>query len=138
MESSQEVGAILTSLMETFGSPAMAKTFLDTISDEPGTLIIGSDPGEWWDDQDQIRRVMTAQGEELEGMVAKVVHSEGWVERDVGWGAGILEATGPGGQPTTLRITATFTRRADSWKIVQAHVSIGISNEEAIGKELTV
>lgn len=137
MERSEEVGSVVRSLLESFGSPAMAKAFLDTISDESGTLVIGSDPDEWWNDPDEIRRVMAAQSDELLGMAAKVLHSEGWVERDVGWGAGRVEVMTPDGRPLVMRITATFTRRSDEWKIVQAHASIGLSNEDTVGKELT-
>ncbi|HEX6392908.1 MAG TPA: nuclear transport factor 2 family protein [Acidimicrobiales bacterium] len=137
METSDEIRTALESLIETFGSPAMGKSFLETISTEPGTLVIGTDPDEWWDDLDRIKAVMTAQSDELQGMSVKLEHAEGWVERDVGWGAGKMQIALPGETPVTTRITAVFTRRPDGWKMAQAHASMGVSNKEALGKDLT-
>jgi ketosteroid isomerase-like protein len=35
-----------------------------------------------------------------------------------------------------FRLTAVFRREANGWKIIQQHLSIGIRNEEVVGKEL--
>jgi hypothetical protein len=55
-----------------------------------------------------------------------------------------------GGQPPTrseasprpdrgpARRTAFFHKEGGEWKIVHAHSSIGVANEEMLGKELTV
>jgi len=37
-----------------------------------------------------------------------------------------------------MRFTATLVRRPPGWKIVQGHASVGATNEEVVGKELTV
>jgi hypothetical protein len=36
-----------------------------------------------------------------------------------------------------LRVTAVVERDGGSWKVVQWHASIGVSNEESFGAELT-
>jgi hypothetical protein len=34
------------------------------------------------------------------------------------------------------RLTAVFLRAGGAWRLVQAHGSLGVANEEAIGQEL--
>ena len=86
MQRSDEVQGFLASVIQTFGTPQMVSEFSSAMSTEPGTLFLGTDPEEWWDDPDVRSRVWKAQGEELLGAVVTVTHSEGWVEGDVGWG----------------------------------------------------
>jgi hypothetical protein len=138
MEKSEEISGLLRSLLETFGTPAMSSAFVEALSTEPETLVIGSDPQEWWNHPDQLRRALIAQSDELQGVSAEVVHCEGWVEGTVGWGAAKAEMTVPDRQPVIMRITVTCTRRDGAWKIVQTHASVGVPNEEAVGKELTI
>jgi hypothetical protein len=44
----------------------------------------------------------------------------------------------PDGKEIQARFTTVFHREHGEWRIVQHHVSIGVPNEEAIGKALTV
>jgi len=138
MKQSEEVRDLLASLIGTFGTPRWGQALIDAVSAEPAVLMIGTDPAEWWDNFDDIERAMRAQSAELEGATATVTHSEGWVEGDVGWGAVKADAASPGGPAVMFRITATLARRPGGWKIVQAHASVGVANEEIAGQELTV
>jgi SnoaL-like domain len=108
------------------------------LSAEPGVLVVGTDPAEWWDNPDDLLRAMQAQSTELQGAAATVSHSEGWTEGGIGWGAVKADIVFPNGSAVMLRITATLARRSGGWKIVQFHASVGAANEEIAGKELTV
>lgn len=138
MERSEEVRAALNSLINTFGTPAMGSAFLSAMSSEPESLVIGTDPDEWWDEPESIKRAISAQGDELQGMTARVFRTDGWVEGNVGWAAARAEVEMPGGSPVNMRITAVYLRRHDGWKIAQAHASVGVANEDVVGKELTI
>jgi hypothetical protein len=138
MEQSEEVRGILSSLIETFGTPRMGSAVVDAVAAEPGVLMVGTDPSEWWDDPDDLRRAMQAQSKELQGTAATVSHAEGWVQGEVGWGAVKADVTFPDGSAAIMRITATLAHRPGGWKIVQCHASVGAANEEVVGKELTV
>jgi SnoaL-like domain len=138
MEQSEEVRGALSALIEAFGTPRMAAAFADAISTEPGTLGVGTDPAEWWDNADSLLRALRQQSAELQGAAATVTHSEGWVEGDVGWGAVKADIVVPDGPTVMMRLTATLARRHDGWKIVQFHASVGAANEEIVGKQLTV
>lgn len=138
MDQSGDVRGFLSSLVETFGTAQMASAFTDAMAAEPGVLMVGTDPAEWWDDPDELLRAMQAQSTELQGAAATVSHSEGWGQGDIGWGAVKADVVFPNGSATLLRITATLVRRPAGWKVVQCHISVGAPNEEIVGKELTV
>jgi hypothetical protein len=87
MEQSEEVRGALSSLIETFGTARMGSVFTNAISTEPGTLVVGTDSAEWWDNPDDLLRALKTQSAELQGAVATVSYSEGWIEGDIGWGA---------------------------------------------------
>jgi len=138
MEQSGEIRGLLSSLIETFGTARMGSAIAEAVAAEPGVLMVGTDPAEWWDDPDDLRRAMQAQSTELQGVAAKVSHAEGWVQGEVGWGAVKADVAFPDGSAAMMRITATLARRPGGWKIVQCHASVGAANEEVVGKELTV
>jgi hypothetical protein len=138
MERSAELRDVVSSLIQTFGTDQMGSAFADAISSEQGTLVIGTDPQEWWDDTDSLFSALKAQSDELRGAAATVTHAEGWVEGDVGWGAVKVDIAFPGAPTASMRFTATLARRPAGWKIVQGHASVGAPNEEVVGTELTV
>jgi SnoaL-like protein len=138
VERSDEIATTLASLVNTFGTPQMGSAFTAALSPDHGTLMIGTDPSEWWDDRDHLLEALTAQSGELQGSDATVTHSEGWIEGDVAWGAVRLDIAFLDGPTASMRFTATLARRDSEWKIVQGHASIGAANEETVGKELTV
>ena len=43
----------------------------------------------------------------------------------------------PDGTDIPLRLTMVFHQENSDWKIVQWHISTGVSNEDAVGKALT-
>lgn len=138
MEKSEELRGFLSALIETFGTPRMGPAFADAIAAEPGVLMVGTDPAEWWDDPDDLLRVMQVQSKELQGAAATVTHAEGWIQGEVGWGAARADVSFPDGSAAMLRVTATLVRRSSVWKIIQGHISVGTANEAVVGKELTV
>jgi len=138
MQPSDEVRDAMSSLISTFGTSEMAAAFIDAMASEPGTLLIGTDPAEWWDSRDSMTRAFRAQGEELRSAVATISHCEGWEEGDIGWAAARVEVAFQGVPTAKLRITGTFVQRTAGWKIVQGHVSVGAANKDVVGKELTI
>ena len=59
-----------------------------------------------------------------------------YAEGSVGWIADQAEMVTPDGQTVPFRFTAVCHQEGGAWKIVQAHLSIGVSNEAAIGQDL--
>lgn len=138
MVPSEEIRVRLTSLMDQFGTGAMASRFLDAMAVEDGVLAVGTDPDEWWDERNKLSRAVAAQTDELEGSQLDITWSQGWLEGQVGLAAAQADLIGPDGQSVPVRVTAAFAARDGEWKIVQWHASIGVENEVSLGRELTV
>lgn len=113
--------------------------FMDgLICSHAGVLGIGTDPDEWWDGSatvlDKIRTQMTEMGTFTVAGSDPRAYGEG----TVAWVADRLRFRMEDRTESPIRFTATFHKEQDAWKIVQFHVSVGVPNEEVVGKELTV
>jgi hypothetical protein len=64
-------------------------SILGRLAKEPGTLIIVSDPAEWWRDTDA-HDIWARQIEEIERFAVTATEIEAWEEGSVGW-AGVME-----------------------------------------------
>ena len=109
------------------------------ISRQDGVLGIGTDPDEWWVGHAKLRDIMKTQMAEMGGHIT-IVDSDpvAYAEGTVGWVADRPRFRLDDGTESPIRLTATFHREQDDWKIVQFHVSVGVPNEEVVGRELTV
>jgi hypothetical protein len=107
---------------------------------EPDALGIGTDPDEWWTGDGVFSRAFATQLREMRemgGLRFTPGATEACREGTVGWIAD--RATVYLGDMTIpMRITIVCHQRDGTWKVVQWHASLGVSNEEAIGEELTV
>jgi hypothetical protein len=95
-----------------------------------GSLIIGSDPDEWWTGYENIVKELRSQdgifvGSSLTG------DPQAYVRGDVGWVADHLEIVFSDGTEIFARSTMVFEKEAGEWKIVLWHFSVGIPNVDA-------
>src|SRR2546423_13365305 len=103
-----------------------------------GRRAIGTDPREWssgegWESMlAQVPEVAAAGG-----MKVEFLDTDGFEEGSVGWNAANCLATMPGGGRIPLRVTGVFDLTDGYWHAVQIHFSVGVSNEERLGIELT-
>ena len=99
-----------------------------------GLVFIGTDPDEWLEDIPSVRRLLQAQA----GAGITVVPGDvrAYREGSIGWAAdrGVFRL--PDGSEVPFRLTAVFRQEDGDWKLVQAHASVGVPNEEAIGTDL--
>jgi hypothetical protein len=136
MEQSSELKAVLLSFYEalTTGDIGFIKNIT---SRRDGVLMIGTDPNEWWADYETIIRVNEAQINEMGGIPVEAGDPQAYSEGDVGWVADQGKFKLPDGSEIPLRVTGVFLKENGDWKLVQIHASIGVSNEDAFGQELT-
>jgi hypothetical protein len=136
MERSSDVEQALRALTAamTAGDGAGVEKLLSTQS----MRMVGSDPAEYWGPEaGEVKAKLLAQVEAFGGQLAFEVGSpEGYAEGDVGWVADQLTLRMPDGNAMPLRFTGVVHREDGDWRFVQGHLSIGVSNEEAIGEEL--
>jgi ketosteroid isomerase-like protein len=108
------------------------------ISHREDVLAIGTDPGEWWMGYKTIDRIFKTQSQEMGKVQIKAGELSTFVEGTVGWASDKAKIQLPNGQEIPVRVTNVFHQEDGEWKVVQHHVSVGVPNSEAIGKELTV
>lgn len=121
---------------------AMSKgdtSFYDThLSRQDGVLIIGSDPNEWWTGYDTITQVFKAQMREMDGVSCLPGDPQAYSQGDVGWVADRPRFRLPNGAELPVRMSIVFVKEDGEWKVAHQHISIGVSNEQVVGQELTV
>jgi ketosteroid isomerase-like protein len=100
-------------------------------------LCIGTDPTEWWEGHAKVASVWKDQMEAMGGGIELVGGDpRGQESGEVGWFADRPSFLLADGTQVPTRLTGVATRDGGRWRLVQAHISIGIPNEEAVGKEL--
>ena len=138
MERSPELRDLTLRLYEAM-SRGDVSFFERVTSRQEGLLAIGTDPAEWWDSYDRLAQAFRTQVEEMGGALPVVGGDpQAYQEGSVGWVADRAIFTLPGGPDIPFRLTTVWHREGGDWKLVQWHISLGVANEEAVGKELTI
>lgn len=110
------------------------ESVLERLSPHPGTLVIGTDPPEWWHGP-EAAVVFGRQLEEVGRVTAQWGEIEAWEEGDVGWAAAKYTFTVPSGTHE-VRTTYVLHLERGEWKIVQSHWSLPQPDPEMMGKAL--
>ncbi len=134
MQQAPELTDAVRRLYEAF-SRGDADLLEQLTSRQEGLVFIGTDPNEWFEDITSIRQLLQAQA----GAGITVVPGElrAYREGTVGWVADQGTFKLPDGSEVPFRLTAVFHQENGDWKLIQEHASLGVSNEEALGEELT-
>src|SRR5579859_3598234 len=106
------------------------------MADGDGVLFVGSDPAEWWQGSRQVSAAFRAQLEASGGFDMITSGPVGCASGGVGWFADHPTLRLPDGTEVPMRLTGVVLRDGPSWRIVQGHLSIGVSNEDALGQAL--
>jgi len=110
---------------------------LQRLSEHAGTLIVGTDPAEWWRGE-ETRAIWGRQIEELRGVFSvRADEIDAWEEGSVGWAA-VKETISVGENVLEARATYVLRLEHGEWKVVQAHWSIPREKVEEFGRSLTV
>ncbi len=105
------------------------------VSQEEGTRLIGSDPGERFAGGAAVAEFLRGEVEGAGGQAEFApTETEAFSEGTVGWATTMLTITMPDGKYVSPRWSAVFRQEDGEWRFVQTHASIGIPNE-AIGWE---
>lgn len=108
----------------------------EILSHEPALLTIGTDPAEWIMGFDAIAPLYREQIGAVGGVRIEAGPIMAFSVGDVGWVADRPLITLPDGTSFTMRSTLVFQRENGAWKLVQQHNSVGVTNEELVGKAL--
>ena len=113
-----------------------ADSVLGRLSEDPGTLIVGTDPAEWWRGP-ETRALWGRQIDELGGFQVTGDEIEAWEEGTVGW-ASVKETITWEGKSFEARATYVLHLERGEWKVVQVHWSLPKANVDVFGRALTV
>ena len=137
MEPSIELKNIVLHYYEA-GAQGRTDLIEQMLSHDDGTVVIGTDPNEWWEGYENITSIFITQMKEMGGITLIAGDPQAYCEGSVGWTMDHPKFRLPDGKEIPIRFTTVFHREKGEWKIIQQHISIGVPNEEAIGKALTV
>jgi class 3 adenylate cyclase len=102
----------------------------------PSTRYVGSDPKEWWSGSEFV----DAYPKHVAGWptpAIDVIAIEAFESGQVGWAAAQAMWKWGEAEVTLTRMTFVLILEAGIWRIVQMHNSLGVSNVDWIGVELT-
>ncbi len=102
------------------------------ISRHEGALSIGTDPNEWTEGGEQVAEEFKQETQDSTDKFS-LGEVEAFVEGTVGWASSRPVWTLEDGREIPARWTGVFHREDGEWKLVQAHVSVGVPNEELFG-----
>ncbi len=117
-------------------------SFLENhLSRQDGTVFVGTDPNEWWEGFEAFAEAMRAQSESMgEGGGLQIVPGrvQAYREGNVGWA---IDRDASFRLPDSTEIpfhnSCVFLEEDGEWKLVHGHSSIGVSNEELFGDDVT-
>lgn len=116
---------------------------LDSISNHPGSVLIGTDDEEWYEGFDTIAAYLQIYfGERLAdgsllGFEMAMDSVIAWKEGSVGWIAAHCRGSTPHAGEFSTRFTFVVHEEGPHWRIVHWHASIAITNEAMWGHTIT-
>jgi class 3 adenylate cyclase/ketosteroid isomerase-like protein len=136
VEPSEEIRSIIRRFTKAV-EEGDSDSALARLSEDAGTLLVGTDPAEWWHGREA--RVMWGhQLEKIGGSFPVTAEDiEAWEEGTVGW-ATAKETINWAGESFESRATYVLHLEHGEWKIVHVHWSLPKRHIDAYGRELNV
>lgn len=106
---------------------------LSRVTRDEDLLVIGTDPEEYWKGEVAIKNWSEQMSALGGGFSFSAGDIEAWEEGDVAWAVDRPRMNLPDGSSVPIRMSLVLQREAGDWKIVHAHGSIGVANEEVDG-----
>jgi ketosteroid isomerase-like protein len=133
MERSTELRDHVLAGFEAFSSGDASSVGRDTSRHE-GVRLIGTDPDEWFEGGEQVADVLKQEVQDTTDIEEVSPRDlDAFVEGTVGWVSGRVVWVLEDGREIPTRWTAVFHQEDGKWKMVQAHTSVGVPNQEVFG-----
>ena len=104
--------------------------FAQMITAWQDAFIVGTDPGEWQDGRTTWIAGYEEQISAVPGVRLEAGALRGYAEGTLGWAADRPSFVLPDGSAIPTRLTTVLRLEDGAWKLVNAHFSIGVPNEE--------
>ncbi len=128
METCPELQNLIAQMYAAETSGNLPETAMHHYTHLAGLLVIGSEPKAWHEDYSAIKSLYDATSGNIRNI--KLVNIKSYYEGSVGWVIDQVIATLSNGSEIPVRHTYIFHQENSDWKIVHAHISVGISDEK--------
>jgi hypothetical protein len=124
----RESSAVVVAWLRFCGAMSSGRVdeFDDIVSSE-AKLIIGTAPGENVSERDAMRF-----GFEAEGVTLQSRSALGYEEGSLGWVVDEPRFGFPDGSGMDCRVTAIMRNEGGAWRLVHAHFSVGVPDDEVV------
>jgi ketosteroid isomerase-like protein len=130
MERSAELEALLAAWFSA-ASRGDASVVDKHVSVHDGARLIGSDPQECFRGGNAVAEFLRGEVRGAGGSVRFApLEIEAFSEGTVGWAAARLKISLPDGRCVSPRWSAVFHQENGTWKFVQTHASVAVSNDQ--------
>ncbi len=131
MERSTELQDIILAAFNDYSSDDASSIERHT-SRRAEVRLIGTDPNEWFGGG-QAAEVLKREAQDPSFRVSSLDDLEVLVEGSVGWASARPKWVLEDGTEIPSRWTAVFHQEDGEWKMVQAHTSVGVPDQELFG-----
>jgi hypothetical protein len=128
MIESPEIKNVILQLYEKYASGEVLEFAERFYSRQEGLLFIGTDPDEWFMDHESI--ISFYKEAANAGLKIQMSDLKAYSEGTVGWAADRVKVKLPKGSEVLVRHTFILHKELGEWKIIHAHISVGMPNEE--------
>ena len=128
MQPSPEIRALVMRGMQLTAAKDLPAV-LDLATREPGFLLMGTAPSEWFTSAAAAEPMIRASLEGGSGQIPDNVEIEACQEGSVGWAGVRWRSQLPNGASIALRWTQIFHQEGGMWKLVHGHVSVAVPDE---------
>jgi len=136
MNTSKEIADVMKNFYDRWSVGDGA--FLNDLLTKQGDIVfVGTDPKEWWQGRENVYKIVSTQFKEMAGVTITPGRLSAYAHGDTGWAVDDPTLRMPNGTQASLRFTCVFERESGDWRLVHAHASVGVPNEDVIGQELT-
>jgi hypothetical protein len=133
MERSDELRDLVLAAFEDFSNRDTSWIERHT-SRHKEVLVIGTDQNEWIEGGERVAEDSKQEIRESTANFSSAGEVEAFVEGSVGWASSRPVWTLEDGTEIPARWTGVFHQEDGEWKMVQAHISVGVPNEELFGE----
>ncbi len=127
---SSEIETLILEWYQRIQAGDMVAAAESMLSNEQGFVAIGTDLTEWWEDRKDLIQAYTLTSR-LGPPKIDVQCIEAFQEGNVAWVADIVVFKRPNGATKTMRHTFVLHQEDSHWKVIHAHYSFGIPEENA-------
>lgn len=105
--------------------------FLATyVSPADEAVVIGTDPAEWWSGGEAIIATWGGAWRSRGGLGIRNSAPVAYRSGTVGWALDRAEFVAPNGAIAPFRLTTIYEQTTDGWRMVHAHFSLGVPDDE--------